>query len=479
MPSKIKPKRSYTANAVPTTSDLETNELAIRWDSSSPAIFTKNAAGNIVSISLSGGGGGGSANIVEAATTAGFPATGASGTLYIATDASRVYRWASSVYVEIGTSGGGAGGDGTDSVLRALFVPGAPTSVTAAAGNTQATVSWTAPAGVISQAPITDYVVQFSSNSGSTWTTFSDGTSTSATATVTGLTNGTAYVFRVAAANSLGQGAFSSASSAVTPAAGDIIQTTAGLFARYDASESSTLYGAVSGGSVASADGIVKRWEDRSGNGRHATLQADSINAAYTGPTLRSSFQNGRSTLQFGVDGGGLIGLGLDGVDGMGLTSTGGTIFIVAKVDANNYGAPLAKAQGSYRGWWWQVKHEYGAAFVWQQSGSVFSQQTASQGYNNDFAVIAMSIPTGNLPSSVMYVNGTAVSLSYYASGGGLSVPPSGSDRLTIGYANLGSQSNDLRWKGHICEIALYDQQISSTAIGQISTFLKTKWGIA
>jgi hypothetical protein len=116
---------------------------------------------------------------------------------------------------------------------------------------------------------------------------------------------------------------------------------------------------------------------------------------------------------------------------------------------------------------------------VWQQSGPVFSQLDSSTGYNNIFAVIAMSIPTGNLPSSVMYVNGTAVSLSYSADGGGISVPPSGSEPFTIGYANLGSQSTDYRWKGYICEIALYDQQISSTAIGQISTFLKTKWGIA
>jgi hypothetical protein len=50
-----------------------------------------------------GGGGGGSANIVEAATAAGFPATGGSQTLYIATDVNRVYRFdVSGVYVEVG-----------------------------------------------------------------------------------------------------------------------------------------------------------------------------------------------------------------------------------------------------------------------------------------------------------------------------------------------------------------------------------------
>jgi hypothetical protein len=104
MPNKIKPKRSYTANSVPLTTDLETHELAINWVDGKA--FTKDASGNIVSVTLGGGGGGSggssSANIVEATTAAGFPATGASSTLYVATDASRVYRWTGSVYIEIG-----------------------------------------------------------------------------------------------------------------------------------------------------------------------------------------------------------------------------------------------------------------------------------------------------------------------------------------------------------------------------------------
>ena len=110
------------------------------------------------------------------------------------------------------------GGSGTDSRFD-LFLPPAPTSVTASAGNAQAVVSWTAPSGVLAQTPITDYSVEFQPSGGS-WATFSDAVSTALSATVTGLTNSTAYIFRVAAVNGIGTGAFSAASAAVTPIAG-------------------------------------------------------------------------------------------------------------------------------------------------------------------------------------------------------------------------------------------------------------------
>jgi cyclophilin family peptidyl-prolyl cis-trans isomerase len=95
-------------------------------------------------------------------------------------------------------------------------MPGAPTGVTGAAGNTEVSLSWTAPVSTGGSA-ITDYIIEYSSNNGLSWTLFADGTSTTTTATLTGLANGTSYVFRVAAKNSAGTGLFSANSAAVTP----------------------------------------------------------------------------------------------------------------------------------------------------------------------------------------------------------------------------------------------------------------------
>ena len=158
---------------------------------------------------VAGGSGGGSANIVEAETSASFPASGSQGTLYIATSVSRVFRWdVSGVYVELGTSGGGGGAS------VAGTPPGAPTGLTATAGNAQISLAWTAPSSVGSSA-ITGYSVEYTPSGGSP-TTVSTG-STATSYTITTLTNGTAYTARVAAVNSAGTGSYTAASSSVTP----------------------------------------------------------------------------------------------------------------------------------------------------------------------------------------------------------------------------------------------------------------------
>jgi len=91
-----------------------------------------------------------------------------------------------------------------------LNAPDEPTAVSATAGDTQATVSFTAPSDVGGSA-ITGYRAQ--SNDGI-------GASGSASPiTVTGLTNGTAYTFRVWAINAFGYSAPSDASGSVSPQA--------------------------------------------------------------------------------------------------------------------------------------------------------------------------------------------------------------------------------------------------------------------
>ncbi len=82
--------------------------------------------------------------------------------------------------------------------------PDAPTGLTGIHGDAQASLSWTA--GADNGAPITDYVVEYKLSSNPTWSIFSDGVSVLTSATVTGLTNGLSYDFRVSAVNGVGQG---------------------------------------------------------------------------------------------------------------------------------------------------------------------------------------------------------------------------------------------------------------------------------
>lgn len=65
-----------------------------------------------------------------------------------------------------------------------------------------------------------DYAIQLSANGGSTWTTYAHETLTATTLDIVGLSGGTAYVFRVAAKNSAGQGSWSAVSSPYTPTGG-------------------------------------------------------------------------------------------------------------------------------------------------------------------------------------------------------------------------------------------------------------------
>ena len=97
-------------------------------------------------------------------------------------------------------------------------VPDSPADLTAVSGNTQVSLSWTASAA--NGSPIVSYVIEYSTTGIDPWTPFTRPVGEAPTATsttVTGLTNGQGYWFRVAANNALSQGPWSDVAGPVTP----------------------------------------------------------------------------------------------------------------------------------------------------------------------------------------------------------------------------------------------------------------------
>ncbi len=113
---------------------------------------------------------------------------------------------------------------GTDRRVMSLTEPGRAGTPTGTAGDGSVSLTWTAPTSDGGSA-VTDYVIEFSTD-GDSWSTFVDETSAATTATVTGLTNATSYVFRVTARNSVADGVASSASDRVTPTTSTTTSTT-------------------------------------------------------------------------------------------------------------------------------------------------------------------------------------------------------------------------------------------------------------
>jgi len=106
----------------------------------------------------------------------------------------------------------------TNNVGAVTTVPAQVTGLTLGTPTSTAQpLTWTAPSN--GGSAIADYLVEYKASSSGTWLIFADGTNTSTSATVTGLTASTAYDYRVSAINAIGTGTASATVSGSTTSA--------------------------------------------------------------------------------------------------------------------------------------------------------------------------------------------------------------------------------------------------------------------
>ncbi|MDQ5949353.1 MAG: tripartite motif-containing protein 71 [Patescibacteria group bacterium] len=109
------------------------------------------------------------------------------------------------------SNGTGTSTDATFTTTTCPSAPSGPQSLSITTDSGLVNLRWSVPASSGGY-PITDYLVQYKPTLDSDWLTFSDGVSTLTNTTVTSLTNGISYDFRVSAINSMGTGSPSATS---------------------------------------------------------------------------------------------------------------------------------------------------------------------------------------------------------------------------------------------------------------------------
>ncbi|MGO8672052.1 MAG: fibronectin type III domain-containing protein, partial [Capsulimonadaceae bacterium] len=197
-------------------------------------------------------------------------------------------------YKVAAVNGGGTSAESTEaSATPEPPAPAAPTGLTATAGNTQVALSWTATTGA------TTYNIYRATTTGGEGTTAIVTGVTTAAYTDTGLTNGTAYFYKVAAVNGGGTSPQSTEASATpeppAPAAPTGLTATAGnsqVALSWTASTGSTSYNVYRGtatggeGSTAIATGITGTAYTNTGltNGTTYFYKVAGINAGGTSP---------------------------------------------------------------------------------------------------------------------------------------------------------------------------------------------------
>jgi len=236
---------------------------------------------------------------------------------------------------------------------------------------------------------------------------------------------------------------------------------TTGLQLWLDASDATSLYSATSYGSLVAADGVVARWQDKSGNSNHCT-------SASNGPQRKASRINGRDALTFNGTSNFLQGSATP------VSGNARTVFVVAK-SATSAGQELVQfglspASGNFNAFMLRERYIGSDSYV---GGDVSTNNlTITNTQLPITSTFVACIVESSATSNQYFHNGTSFTVS--GSIGSFSADPG----YLIGTAKSGSTSLGY-WSGDVCEVIAYDTALSSSNRSAVESYLKAKWGVA
>jgi hypothetical protein len=206
----------------------------------------------------------------------------------------------------------------------------------------------------------------------------------------------------------------------------------AGCAGWWDASDAS---------SITQSGGLISQWNDKSGNGRHATASG-TTRPTYTGT------RNGRNVITFDGTGNRMNTTLVD--------SATQTILFVAKAAAT--GAPGTRRVVSY-----QAERGFFASSGWNWFSPNAGTGVSPTDYN-----VASGVITNNT-SMLVYGNGFAVSAAFDPFNAGATTFVLGSENASTVF-NL--------FQGEIAEVVVFNTALSDADRARVERYLSLKWGI-
>jgi hypothetical protein len=260
----------------------------------------------------------------------------------------------------------------------------------------------------------------------------------------------------------------------------------AGLQLWLDGSDAATLYDATTGGSLVAADGAVARWEDKSGNGRHATQSTSGSR-----PTRKTAIQNSLGVVRFDGSNDAMSISGSTATFKF-LHGTTATLLYVAKYGTSSdpnaqYGlVSTGAASGNEIGFFHSyddrapsVNNSISSSAIRDASGNrAWLNRVNDTVTPNTFIACSEVIDAGAATAanrSTVRINGGSA-----IQGNSLTNSPSGNDSqfdLTIGV--IVSSSPLAHMAGDIAEIIIYNSALSNTDRAAVESYLIAKWGVA